>query len=54
MATDVDIDSIKAAGYPILGGYAHRDYQITRLKGTFINPARRPDVLGTLMLLRVK
>ena len=54
MATDADRDSIKAAGYPILEGYAHRDYQVTRLKGSFINPARRPEVVGKLMLLRIK
>ena len=54
MAGDTDILKMKAAGYPILGGYAHRDYQITRLKGTFINPARREEVLGKMVLVRIK
>ena len=54
LAGDKDIPEIKAAGYPILEGYAHRDYQITRLNGKFINPARRDEVLEKMVLVRIK
>lgn len=54
MAGDKNIEAIKAAGYPILGGYAHRDYQVTRLNGKFINPARRKEVVEQMVLVRIK
>ena len=54
LAGDKDIPEMKKRGYPILEGFAHRDYQITRLKGTFINPARREEVLEKMVLVRVK
>ena len=54
MAGDKNIEAIKAAGYPILGGYAHRDYQVTRLNGKFVNPARRKEVVEKMVLVRIK
>ena len=54
LAGDRSIPEIKAAGYPILEGFAHRDYQITRLKGSFINPGTRAEVLEKMVLVRIK
>lgn len=48
------LNELKAKGLPTLKVYSHIDYAITRLSLKFINPARRAEVCGKLMLVRVK
>lgn len=48
------IPEIKQQGYPILETITERDYEITRLKLNFLNPATRSQHLDQLMLLRIK
>ncbi len=54
LADKNNLPEIKAKGYGVLEGFEHRDYQVSRLKGKFINPATRKEVLDTMILVRIK
>ena len=48
------LPELKAKGFNVLESYEHVDYEITRLSLKFINPARRKEVTGKGLLVRVQ
>jgi len=48
------LPELKAKGFNVLESYEHVDYEITRLSLKFINPARRKEVTGKGLLVRVR
>jgi 4-amino-4-deoxy-L-arabinose transferase-like glycosyltransferase len=51
---DEQIENLKNSGFQFLDNYSRIDYGVTRLTGTFLNPATRPQVLRKEYLLRIK
>ncbi len=52
-ANDEQIEELKTAGYRVKTIFTQTDYEITKLKKAFINPATRKNTLKTLQLVQI-